>query len=176
MRRLTFNGYLKSYVRFLAGEDTLALSRLAEVARAEPRLVEPLSLYAVRSGRADRLAELWSDRQDLRRDLRPLEALESRGELEAALGGEDARLRPEYAKVWRSYRARSEAPARDAELKAQARKRALELETEKRVTRYRMAKDLGLNVGNLHAFLAQGNTSKLSLERASKLVEYLEAA
>jgi hypothetical protein len=39
-----------------------------------------------------------------------------------------------------------------------------------------MAKDLGLNHGNLHAFLSQGNPTKLSLERVVGLVEYLEAA
>ena len=44
------------------------------------------------------------------------------------------------------------------------------------VSRYRTAKDLWLNRGILHAFLAQGNPSKLSLTRAFDLLEYLEAA
>ena len=50
------------------------------------------------------------------------------------------------------------------------------MEATKGVTRYRMAKDLGLNPGNLHAFLSQGNVSKLALERAYELVDYLAAA
>ena len=85
-------------------------------------------------------------------------------------------MRPEYSKVWRSYVARRDAQGRDAELKLEARKRVLALESKKHVTRYRMAKDLGLNPGNLHAFLAQGNPNKLSLNRVVDLVEYLEAA
>lgn len=52
----------------------------------------------------------------------------------------------------------------------------LALEAAKGVSRYRMAKDLGLNPGNLHAFLAQGNPSKLSLDRVFELVSYVEAA
>lgn len=44
------------------------------------------------------------------------------------------------------------------------------------LSRYRMARDLGLNDGNLHAFLAQGKPNALSLKRAFDLVEYLEAA
>jgi len=96
--------------------------------------------------------------------------------LESALAAEDPSLRPEYSKVWRSYVARRDAPSRDRELRLEARKRILVLESEKDVTRYRMAKDLGLNHGNLHAFLSQGDPTKLSLERVVGLVEYLEAA
>ena len=78
--------------------------------------------------------------------------------------------------MWRSYVARRDAPARDARLKMAARDRVLALEAEKRVSRYRMAKDLGLNPGNLHAFLTQGVPSKLALDKAYGLVKYLEAA
>lgn len=176
MRHLTFDGYLSTYVRHLSGADTLSLARLAELARREPRLVEPLGLWAVESGRSDRLAALWADWADRASELETLESLRSCGELERALASGDTRLRPEYAKVWRSYQARANAPQRDAGLKMKARQRALELEAVRHVTRYRMAKDLGLNAGNLHAFLAQGNVSKVSLERARALVDYLEAA
>ncbi len=44
------------------------------------------------------------------------------------------------------------------------------------VSRYRMAKDLGLNQGNLHAFLGQGNPNNFSLDHAFELVSYREAA
>lgn len=176
MRRLTFDGFLESYVRALAGAGTLALSELAARSESEPRLTEPLLLWAARSGRASRLAKLLEGRGDLPGELAVLSSLEGSGDLEAALAAEDPRLRPEYAKVWRSFVARREAPVRDAELKLKARERVLDLEARKQVTRYRMAKDLGLNPGNLHAYLAQGNTSKLSLERVFQLVEYLEAA
>lgn len=103
-------------------------------------------------------------------------ALKSSSQLESALAEEDPRLRPEYAKVCHSFVARRDARHRDAELKLEARKQALALAREKNVSRHRMARDLGLNDGNLHAFLAQGKASTLSLERALKLVEYLRAA
>ena len=176
MRRLTFGGYLDSYVRYLGGSDTRAVSRLAALARTEPRLTEPLLLWAVKKGYDARLCGALGDQSALARELEVLVALEGAGRLDSALAAEDPRLRPEYVKVWRSYVARRDAPARDAELKLEARKRVLELESVKGVTRYRMAKDLGLNPGNLHAFLAQGNPSKLSLDRALRLVGYLEAA
>ena len=176
MRRLTFNGYLESYVRRLSGKDTTALAHLVPVADAEPRLVEPLLLWATKSGQAARLSKRLDGRADLQRELEVLVSLEGCGRLEAALANEDKRLRREYFKVWRSYLVRRDAPSRDAQLKLEARKRVLALESTKHVSRYRMAKDLGLNPGNLHAFLAQGNASKLSLDRAYRLVDYLEAA
>jgi hypothetical protein len=176
MRRLSFSGYLESYVRYLSGGDALALRPLAELTQSEPRLVEPLLLWVAKTGRDQRLQRLLADRDDLTRELKTLVSLEQRDQLESALSTEGPELRAEYSKVWRSYLARSNAPARDAELKLAARSRALALERTKGVSRYRMAKDLGLNPGNLHAFLAQGNASKLSLERAFELVSYLEAA
>lgn len=176
MRRLTFNGYLESYVRRLAGRDTLALFQLASLSQSEPRLVEPLLLWATRSGQSERLLKRLEGRDDLQRELRWLASLEDCGDLERALADADPGLRSEYVKVWRSYVARRDATHRDAELKLAARERVLALEQMKHVSRYRMAKDLGLNPGNLHAFLSQRNAAKLSLNRAYELVRYLEAA
>ncbi len=176
MRCLSFTGFLKSYVQYLAGRQTSALSQLAGLIQSEPRLAEPLLLWSARTGSHQRLSRLLAGRDALADELDTLVSLAQQGRLESALAAEDPRLRPEYYKVWRSYVARRDAPMRDAELKLEARTRALGLEATKHVTRYRMAKDLGLNPGNLHAFLALGNPSKLSLRRAFELVEYLEAA
>jgi len=176
MRQLTFRGYLESYVRHLGGRDTLALARLAALTRSEPRLVEPLLLWAVTTERAARLSELLRGQEGLKRELAALTLLEQQGRLHSALNDADHQLRPEYSKVWRSYLARRDAHARDTQLKLEARKRVLALEAVKRVSRYRMAKDLGLNPGNLHAFLSQGDPSHVSLDRAYALVDYLEAA
>lgn len=175
MRHLTLTGFLESYVRALGG-GTLALPKLVERSRSEPRLVEPLLLWAVTTDRADRLEGLLRDRDDLQRELRALGVLQTAGSLESALDAEDLELRPEYSKAWRSYVVRRDAATRDAELRLEARKRVLALESQKNVTRYRMAKDLGLNPGNLHAFLTQGDPTKLSLDRVAALMKYLEAA
>jgi hypothetical protein len=176
MRALTFAGYLKSYVPYLAETNSLAMSRLLKVAADEPRVTEPLLLMATVTGRSSELARRLYDTPELLEELRLLETLMQSGKLETALETEDPRLREEYTKTWRSYVARRDAPQRDARLKHVARERALALEATRKVTRYRMAKDLGLNPGNLHAFLSQEKVDKLSLDRAHELVEYLEAA
>ncbi len=176
MRSLTFTGYLNSYVRELAGEQTLALAKLVDRARVQPRLREPLALWAVKTGRGNRLRKLADWDTSFTSELDALFALEECGELDRALAERRANLRDEYLKVWTSYSVRAGATARDATLKQVARQRVLDAEKKSRVSRYRMAKDLGLNPGNLHAFLAQGNVQKLSLDRALELVRYVEAA
>jgi len=176
MRTLSFPGYLESYVLRLSGGKTLAVKELAAMAAKEPRLVEPLLLWAVETGRSPNLCRLLEDGSRMARELGTLESLKRQQTLELALTSVDSPLGPEYRKVWHSYLVRANAPKRDAQLKLEARRRVLELEATKSVSRYRMAKDLGLNPGNLHAYLAQGNASKLSLDRALSLVDYLEAA
>jgi len=176
MRRLTFKGFLQSYVKALSGEDTLALSRLAALSETEPRLVEPLLLWATATGHSGRLDNLLNGRPALRQELRTLVRLRAEHRLEENLASANTTLRPEYSKVWHSYVVRRDAPNRDKELRLAVRERILELESRKRVTRYRMAKDLGLNPGNLHAYLSQDNATKLSLDRVADLVRYLEAA
>ena len=175
VRRLTFKGFLESYVKYLAAEDTVDLTRLASVLSDEPRLAEPLVLWAVVTGRGVRLAELLEEKP-LASEVRAVEQLAEAGRLEETLAAAGPELRPEYVKAWRSYVSRRDAASRDARLKLEARQRVLALEAEKGVTRYRMAKALGLNPGNLSAFLVQGNASKLSLDKAFQLVRYLEAA
>lgn len=176
MRRLTFAGYLKSYVPYLADSESLALPRIWECTAKHPRATEPLLLLAAVTGRSSALAAQVSPKPTLAAELVLLAELTETGQLESALADADPRLRPEYFKAWRSYVVRRDAHLRDADLKQLARQRALELEAKRSVTRYRVAKDLGLNPGNLHAFLSQGNVTKLSLDHAYELVEYLEAA
>jgi len=125
MRRLTFPGFLQSYVKALSGENTLALSRLAALSETEGRLVEPLLLWAVVTDRAERFDSLLEGRRALRQELQKLAQLQSTGHLERELADAGSSLRPEYSKVWHSYVARRDAPNRDRELRLKARERVL---------------------------------------------------
>lgn len=176
MQHLTFKGYLDRYVPYLAGEYTRRASRLAELARTSPRLRAPLVLWAVATDRTERLAWALGEHTPLAEQLREVERMQARGELERTLQSDAGALSPEYAKAWRSYVSRRDAGMRDAAVKSAARERALQLAASKGVTRYRLAKDLGLNQGNLHAFLVKGEMRTLSPAKAKALVKYLEAA
>jgi hypothetical protein len=139
-------------------------------------MVPALLLWGVVNGRAETFKQLFEMNPERLCELDSLLALSAAGKLEQTLAAPTSAMRTEYHKVMASYLSRRDAPVRDADVKRAARQRALELEKSKRVTRYRLAKDLGLNPGNLHAFLTQGNVSKLSRANALAVVDYLRAA
>ena len=47
MRKLTFEGFLKQYVAELSGVQTASVHKLADCLNENPRLKEPLFLYAL---------------------------------------------------------------------------------------------------------------------------------
>ena len=55
MRKLTFEGFLKQYVAELAGVQTASVHKLADCLNENPRLKEPLFLYALAYDKVDLL-------------------------------------------------------------------------------------------------------------------------
>ena len=53
MRKLTFKGFLKKYVAELAGVQTASVHKLADCMTENPRLKEPLFLYALAFDKVD---------------------------------------------------------------------------------------------------------------------------
>jgi len=80
-----------------------------------------------------------------------------------------------YTKVYRSYMSVRDRTKNDAHSKTLMRKRTMELLHEKQVSSYRVYKDLGLNPGNVNAYLKHGDVSKLSLDTARRVLKYAES-
>ena len=55
MRKLTFEGFLKQYVVELSGVQTASVHKLADCMTENPRLKEPLYLYALAFDKVDLL-------------------------------------------------------------------------------------------------------------------------
>lgn len=55
MRKLTFEGFLKQYVAELSGVQTASVHKLADRMAENPRLKEPLFLYALAFNKVDLL-------------------------------------------------------------------------------------------------------------------------
>ena len=53
MRKLTFEGFLEQYVAELSGVQTASAHKLADHMAENPRLKEPLSLYALAFDKVD---------------------------------------------------------------------------------------------------------------------------
>jgi hypothetical protein len=174
MRPLTFRGFLKRYVQELAGEKTLSLRRLVKIAAInEPRLREPLYLYAAETDQIDRLLLLGKNSK-LEPIYKPIKSLESTRGLIQLVQNNDARVPERFRRVWRSYQSLCNRHQSEQHTKTLMHKRIRHLQTEKHITSYQLHRDLGLNAGNLNAFLKHGDVSKLSLQTARRILHYLE--
>lgn len=168
---LTFRGFLKNYCRELSGLDTLSLKKLCSAAASEaPRVAEPLFLLALVEGKLPYLLSLasgtWMERPyqqaaNLASSLSPTdcEALERA-------------LPHRYGNVFRAYRAVRERVVADRRISGLMRKKTLDALHANNVSIYRLCKDLGLNLGNVYAYLSKGDATKVSRDTARTIMEY----
>lgn len=174
MQRLTFRGFTKRYVASLSLSGTTAIYQLVrEVVAGNPRLREPLFLYAISNGHlgtlltAARNTELYSAYTDLSKRYNYEQLLDAMKE--------DSNSLPEaYQKVWTSYKSIANKPERDNRVKALIRIKILKLQDVTGVTTYRICKELRLNTANVNAWLKNGYPNKVSLNTARTVLEYLE--
>ena len=176
MRELTFNGFLKQYVRSLSLANTSGLYKLAaEAASDNPRLREPLFLYAFFSGKEKVLLTAVKSQELYEKYTNMLKRYD-RQSLERALIDSDTSLPDEYTKVYRSYLAVKNRRKSDEHTKALMRDRIIRLQREKGISNYRLYTGLRINHGNMNAYIKHGDCSKVSLATARSAVAYMEQA
>ena len=172
MRELTFPGFLKSYVRELSLTHSTGVRVLAkEAAERNPRLREPLYLYALLTGQIELLQKsvrgttLTAAYEELP---------DNPTEMEKQLRAEPPELPEAYGKVWHSYLVYMERGKRDEETKELMRQQIVHLQSESGVSNYRLYTSLGLNPGNLNAWLKHGDGKKVSLKTARAVLEQVK--
>ena len=174
MRELTFRGFLTQYVRQLSVEKTNSLYKLAaEAGSSNPRLREPLFLYAVYSQKEKALLQATKV-PTLYMEYQRMAALYTAEAMTELFDQASPLLPAEYHKVWRSYQSRKNRGQADEHTKELMRQKVKRLQVQKGVTNYRIYTDLKLNPGNLNAWLKHGNGDKVSLDTARRTLRYVE--
>ena len=174
MRALTFSGFLAQYVKQLAAEETISLYKLAaEAGSNNPRLREPLLLYAVYTQKEKVLLQATKE-PNLRMEYQRMVTLYSADMMTDLFKQASPELPAEYHKVWRSYQSRRNRAQADEHTKELMRQKVKRLQAQKGVTNYRIYTDLKLNPGNLNAWLKHGDAEKVSLETARRTLRYVE--
>lgn len=175
MRELTFRGFLTQYVKQLSAEKTNSLYKLAaEAGSNNPRLREPLFLYAVYTQKEKVLLQATKE-PELHAEYNRLASLYSAERMTELLEQESPLLPAGYHKVWRSYQSRKNRVQADEYTKELMRQKVKKLQEKKGVTNYRIYTDLKLNPGNLNAWLKHGDSDKVSLETARRTLRYVES-
>lgn len=174
MRELTFKGFLTQYVRNLSKYDTNSLYKLsAEAAGDQPRLREPLLLYAMYSGKQTLLLQATKD-PELFAVYQAMVTRYNPEEMTALLQNASEKLPDAYHKVWNSFQNRRNRGEADDHTKELMRQKVRRLQTEYGVTNYRIYTDLKLNPGNVNAWLKYGAADKVSLDTARRTLRYIE--
>jgi hypothetical protein len=171
MKQLTFKGFLLRYLVSLSGKNTQSVALLAEMANDNPRLVEPLVLFAFVSG-ADP-ARLRSSEIANREYAWLRRYADSEDELTRLLAAPKSPLPTSYRKVYDTYKYYASRTENDRYTISLMHKRVIGLIEACGLSPYRVCKDLGLNSGNFYAFCKHGDATKLSLAAARRVLEYV---
>ena len=174
MRKLTFEGFLKQYVAELFGVQTASIHKLADCLQDNPRLKEPLYLYALAFDKVNLLLRYTESKECLAE----YERLSSSYSLEQTLvllQNQSAALPEGYLKVWRSYCSVRDAALADNDTKELIHRRVVEIQQKKHLTNYRIYADLKLNPDNVNAWLKHNDSSKMSLDCARQIYKYAKS-
>ncbi len=168
---LTFKGFLKSYCRELTGLETNSLKRLIRSSATDsPSAAEAVFLlalaqdkgnYALGLARGTWMADSYTKVYGL---YRTCSSWDEFFELED--------LPHRYLNVWRSYLAVKNRAVTDRRVSGLMREKTLAALEQSDTTCYSLCKQLGLNKGNVYAYLHGGDSSKVSRETARSIMEY----
>jgi len=168
MRKLTFEGFLKQYVAELSGVQTASIHKLADCLSENPRLKEPLFLYALAFDKVELLLR-YTANSTIAAEYEQLSNLYSLEQMLVLLEKQSSEL-PEG-----SYCSVRDTSLADNDTKALIHRRVLELQQKKKLTNYRLYTDLKLNPGNVNAWLKHNDSSKMSLDCARQIYKYAKS-
>ena len=174
---MTFEGYVRHRLEEETGMKTVNLKRLVAYALANSNAMELVFVFALQRNKKYHLMSLvWGTalEPEYRAALR---VLKDEGSLEAFL--QSKRTPESYRRIYSDFKhyptklaAQKKTEGNEIELLRQRTVAALDAA---HITRYRLCSDLGLNAGNVYAYLA-GNTNKVSLKTAQTIYDYAYAA
>lgn len=173
MKRLTFKGFLKQYVMALSEQHSSAIYPLTrEAASSNPRLREPLFLFALSTERLPTLINASRGTCLFQEYSKMAEKYSYTDILEAFSNSLDL-LPDNYQKIWRSYKSIASSYNRDIRVKELLRLKIIEMKSDKSISTYRICKDLKLNNANVNFWLKNGG-NRVGLHTARSVMHYLE--
>ena len=174
MQRLTFHRYLERYVRSLSHSDSNSINKLAKELPKNPRLKEPLFLYALCFDKTGLLLKASAD-FTTSVEYNDLASKYGWDEVLELLKEDDKKLDQGYRKVYRSYISRRNMPDTNNDTRRLLHNKTRRVQESKGVSNYRLYTDLNLNQSNVNAYLKHGDISRVGKKTAEKILTYLES-
>jgi hypothetical protein len=175
MSKIQFNGWLKTELKRMSVDGSLNLRSLAAWAQTtRPRIATPLLAYAIENDVVEQLVSYIHD-QNLLEEYTTVLSI-SGGKSLDSLDDQTVKQLPwnyrKLLKTWESAKYRTANRTASKELRLA---RSLALKEEKGIRNAQIYSDLGLNKGNINAYFKDRDVSKVSLETATRIMEYLHA-
>lgn len=164
MRELTFKGYLQQQLCELSGLNSKSLYKFAKLSENNARLRDVLCLYLNYYVDEKLKNQLCKRYQNL------LKGCELLNGLSFEQFGDSL---SEYKTIYENYLNKKNSKENEDKLKSLMQKRIVAIQAEKGITNYRIYKALNLNPGNVNAFLKKGDTGKVGLNTARKMLVYV---
>ena len=164
MRELTLKGYLQQQLCELSSCDSKSLYKFARLAESNARLRDVLCLF---------LNCFVDDK--LKKQLCKRFPYLAKGcdRLHGVLPDQPDDSLSEYKTIYENYLNQKNKKQNEDKVKALMQKRIVEAQKEKGITNYRIYKALNLNPGNVNAFLKNGDTGKVGLDTARRMLKYV---
>ena len=173
MRKLTFQGFLRQYVRDLSYTNAIGVTVLAKETEHNRRLVEPLFCYSVLTGQIQQTMRAIP--KEIKKEYSELLMELENKDLVSLFSEENDVLPKEYQKVWEAYQVRINSVVADDRAKTAARNQILSLQKKKLFSTYRLYKTLDMNGGNVNAWLKYGDNKKVSCDAAFNMLKLTRA-
>ena len=169
---MTFLEYLTDYMCRLSYHETTDVKVLAQEAQTNNhRLKEPLFLYSLFSHQTDSLL-VHVDDTSMRQEYKKLLMTYDAQSMEKALKAQDNDLQERYARVWKAYVYKNNAPKREARVLNAMRDKVNGLLAEHKVTQGMLLRQFKLEEKSVSAWL--NGQSSVSLDTAKNVLTYAE--
>lgn len=162
MRELSFKGYLQQQLCELSNYDSKSLYKFASLAESNARFKNTLCLYLNYYVSEKLKKQLCKKYSYLKEECDRLNGV----------AVEDLAL-SEHKTIYDNYLNYKNRKKNDDKIKLLMQKRIVEMQAEKGITNYRIYKALKLNPGNVNAFLKNGDTGKVGLDTARRMLAFV---
>ena len=161
MRKLSFEAFLKQYLIDVSGQKSLSIHKLAKLSKNNIRIIDPLVLYCVLNGKKEVLLKYLN-----KSEFEFIDGLNKNNYLDDAFNDYS------FKKIYQSYERKVNCVTYDNQTKSLIRDNILKMMSEKKISNYRVYKDLSLNPGNVNDYLTNGNPKKVSLKLVEDIYDY----
>ena len=175
MRRPNFKGWVSRELLYLSAEKTLSIRRLALLAQTDlPRLRERLVLYAIATNQTERLMSFLY-REDVITELATIRRLTEGFDFDDPDCSKHLYLPARYRKALLSYKAAYQNIDTRNASKMLRWQKSVDLQKNKGISTTQICEALGLNLGNISAYLKHADINRVSLGKATDIMKYLHS-